>query len=293
MNNNFNIAILQLDPIVNNQTLSLKIGLEACKKAKRLGADIAVFPEMWNIGYEFLFEGYLKDNVNISLFDIKNWYAKAISVNDNYIKEFIKLARELNMAICLSFMEKTNEKPQNSTIIIDRNGKIILKYSKVHTVDSKMEYYMQAGTDFSVCELDYEREKIRLGVMICYDRDFPESARILALKGAEIILIPNACYLSKIRLDQVKVRAYENVVGTVVVNFSGVHKGHSAAFSPIVRDEFKMEVNNELINLGEKEEICIVNFDIEKIRLYRQSENNNIKFRRPDSYGKICSLTFV
>ncbi len=48
--------------------------------------------------------------------------------------------------------------------------------------------------------------------MICFDRDFPESARILMLKGAEIILVPNACLKTNIRLEQLKVRAYENVV---------------------------------------------------------------------------------
>lgn len=125
--------------------------------------------------------------------------------------------------------------------------------------------------------------------MICYDRDFPESARILALNGVEIILIPNACYLTKIRLEQVKVRAYENMVGTVVINYAGIHNGHSAAFSPIVRNEFLEEVDNELTILGEIEEVSIVNFDLAKMRRYKQKEHHNMNFRKPNCYSKICN----
>lgn len=169
-----------------------------------MGADIAVFPEMWNNGYEMLFEGDLKDQDNIPQEKVDKWNSKAIESDNEFINEYINLAKELKIAIAITYLEKTEQKPRNTIVIIDRNGEIILKYSKVHIVDSKMEAYTEPGKEFKTCELDYGRGKVKLGTMICFDRDFPESARILMLQGSEIILVPNACYMSKIRLEQLK-----------------------------------------------------------------------------------------
>ncbi len=273
MSNNFKGAILQLDSI-NDQTESLIKGIEACKKAKKMGADIAVFPEMWNVGYE----------MPNSAEDIEGWIQKSISENSDYILKFKELAKELNMAIAITFLEKTNDLPKNSIIIYDRFGNKILKYSKVHTVDFKMERYTQPGTDFYVGELDYERGKVNIGSMICFDRAFPESARILMLKGAEIILVPNACFMAKIRLEQLKVRAYENMVGIVTINYSN-HGGKSSAFSPIVIDNNKNEIDSQILVMDEKEDIRIVKFNLNEIRDYRKRETLGDAYRKPLLYN--------
>lgn len=275
MSDNFKVAILQLNGI-NNSNLSLNKGIEACKKAKKLGADIAVFPEMWNIGYE------LPNNNE----DLSIWKKKSILESSDYLLTFKKLAKELNMSIAITFLEKTEDLPQNSVIIYDRFGNKVLKYSKVHTVDFKMEKYTKPGTDFYVGELDYEKGKVNIGSMICFDRDFPESARILMLKGAEIILAPNACFMSKIRLEQLKVRAYENMVGIVTVNYCN-HGGKSSAFSPIVRDKNKKEIDSEILIMDESESIQIVEFDLDKIRNYRKIETLGDAYRKPLLYKYI------
>ncbi|MBA5735080.1 carbon-nitrogen hydrolase family protein, partial [Escherichia coli] len=93
-----------------------------------------------------------------------------------------KLAKELQIGICATYLSKTEQNSQNTAIIIDRKGEIILDYAKVHTCDFSLEILLQSGEEFKVCEFD----GIKLGVMICYDREFPESARVLMLKGAEI-----------------------------------------------------------------------------------------------------------
>ncbi len=275
MNNDFKVAILQLDTI-NDSDKSLIKGIEACKKAKKLGADIAVFPEMWNIGYE------MPTNEN----QINKWMSKAIAENESYLLSFKNLALELNMAIGITFLERTDDLPKNSIIIFDRFGNKILKYSKVHTVDFKMEKFTKPGTEFNVSELDYERGKVNIGTMICFDRDFPESARILMLKGAEIILVPNACFMSKIRLEQLKVRAYENMVGIVTVNYS-TNGGKSSAFSPIVRDQNKNELESKLLIMDEKEDIKIIKFNLDEIRSYRNRENLGDAYRKPLLYSYI------
>ena len=285
MDNNFKIAILQLNA-TKEYSNSLNKGIESCKKAKKLGADLAVFPEMWNTGYEQLFKGDLKDNLDISQEKINIWKSNAISESSDYISKFKDLAKELDMAIAITFLEEYFPLPKNSIILFDRFGKIVYKYSKVHTVDSKMEAYTTPGKDFFVGELDYKKGKIKIGSMICFDRDFPESARILMLKGAEIIIVPNACYMSKIRLEQLKVRAYENMVGIVTVNYAN-HGGKSSAFSPIVRDINKKEVESEILIMDDTERIEIVEFDMNLIRDYRNREAFGDAYRKPSLYKYI------
>ncbi len=148
----FNVGLLQLRPTNSMENNMLK-GIEYCKKAKEMGADIAVFPEMWNTGYEMLFEGDLKDQVNISQEKVNKWNSKAIENDNEFINKYINLAKELEMAIAITYLEKAEQKPRNTVIIIDRNGNIVLKYSKVHTVDSKMEAYTEPGTEFKTCDI--------------------------------------------------------------------------------------------------------------------------------------------
>ena len=218
--------------------------------------------------------------------DLNIWMKKSISESSNYLLTFQELAKELNMAIAITFLEKTENLPKNSIIIYDRFGNKILKYSKVHTVDFKMEKYTEPGNDFYVEELDYGKGKVNIGFMICFDREFPESARILMLKGAEIILVPNACFMSKIRLEQLKVRAYENMIGIVTVNYCN-HGGKSSAFSPIVRDKDKKELNSEIIIMDESESIQIVEFDLNEIRDYRNRGTWGDAYRKPLLYNYI------
>lgn len=281
----FNVALLQLNTTDSIENNMLK-GIKYCKKAKEMGADIAVFPEMWNTGYEMLFEGDLKDQDNIHQEKIDKWNSKAIENDNEFINQYINLAKELEIAIAITYLEKTEQKPKNTVIIINRDGNIVSKYSKVHTVDSKMEAYTEPGLEFKTCDLDYGRGKVKLGTMICFDRDFPESARILMLQGSEIIIVPNACYMSKIRLEQLKVRAYENMLGIVTVNYAN-HGGKSSAYNPIVRNINKHELNSEMLVMNEKEDIKIVQFNMSEIREYRSRETLGDAYRKPYAYNQL------
>ena len=67
--------------------------------------------------------------------------------------------------------------------------------------------------------LDTACGTVQVGAMICFDREFPESARILMLKGAELILVPNACPMEINRLSQLRGRAYENMLAIATCNY--------------------------------------------------------------------------
>ena len=247
-----------------------------------MGADIVLFPEMWSIGYSsFYLPGMDSLQKNRSLtFDA--WKAKGVDSGCDFILHFQHLAAELNMAIVINYLEKWNGLPRNSSSLIDSKGKILMTYAKVHTCDfTTMEANCTPGDDFYVCELPVREDKIKIGIMICFDRESPESARILMLKGAELILTPNACTLDKKRINQFQTRALENAVGVAMANYpKPFQNGHSCAFN---------SKGDKLLIAGEREGIFIIPFNIIKIREHRKKTIYGNAFRRPDKYHLLIS----
>lgn len=271
---NLNVALLQLMP---EETIdgNLQKGLKYCIEAKRMGADIALFPEMWNIGY----------NISINIEELIN---SSVSADSLFVNSFGNLAKELNMAIGITFLEKHNSLPRNTLCIFDRFGNNVLTYAKVHTCDFDDECKLTAGDDFYVADLNTAQGNVKIGAMICYDREFPESARILMLKGAEIILVPNACPMEINRISQLRTRAYENMVGIATVNYPKGKpdcNGHSTAFDGIAYSPSDSGSRDTLIiEAGEQEGIYIANFPIEEIKEYRSREVHGNAFRHPHKY---------
>jgi predicted amidohydrolase len=127
--------------------------------------------------------------------------------------------------------------------------------------------------------------------MICYDREFPESARILMLQGAEIIVAPNACPLEINRLSQLRGRAYENMVGIATCNFPQGHpdcNGHSAAYDGVAYLPTLMGSRDTCIaEAGGEEGIYMASFDMDMLRDYRSREVHGNAYRRPELYGAL------
>lgn len=78
---------------------------------------------------------------------------------------------------------------------------------------------MARGSGFFTAALDTACGPVQVGAMICYDREFPESARLLMLQGAELILVPNACPMGVNRLAQLRARAFENMLAVATCNY--------------------------------------------------------------------------
>jgi N-carbamoylputrescine amidase len=147
------------------------------------------------------------------------------------------------------------------------------------------------GDDSFVCTLDTAHGEVKVGAMICYDRECPESARILMLKGAELILKPNTCELEQNRIGQFKARAYENMVGVAMTNYAGPqYKGHSVAFDAVAFDEEGNSVNMLIVEAGESEGVYLAQFDMDRIRAYRRREVWGTAFRMPHRYQLLTSL---
>lgn len=277
---NFRIALLQVLPCGNLEG-QLKKGKTACLKAKEMGADIALFPEMWSDGY------YLPQEEG----EVEKL---AITADSEFVLTFSELAQELQMAIGITLLEKNDPKPLNSIILFDRNGDEKLHYSKVHTCDFDKEKILSSGEGFPVADLDIGKGSVKVGTMICFDREFPESARILMMKGAEVILAPNACPMEINRLSALRTRAYENMVAVATCNYPKGQpdcNGRSTVFDgvawlceePGVRDMCILEA-------PEEEGVYLAEIDMDMLRDYREHEVMGNHYRRPDRYGILSDL---
>ena len=276
------VALLQMAACGNDQEANLAKGDAFCRQASEMGADIALFPEMWNIGYTFY------DPAQPNARDA--WQMQAIDLDDDFVVHFKELAQELEMAIALTYLERWPGAPRNAVSVIDRCGEIVMTYAKVHTCDFDQEAALTPGDDFYVCTLDAGGGDVKIGAMICFDREFPESARILMLKGAEIILTPNACELEDYRIGQFKARAYENMVGIAMTNYAAPQEnGHSVAFDAVAFDE-NGAVDSLIVEAGEGEGVHLAEFDMDRIRAYRGREAWGNAFRKPRCYGLLTSF---
>lgn len=273
------VALLQMTGCGDDKSANLAKGDLFCRRASAMGVDIALFPEMWSVGMTYCdpkVEG-----------DRERWQALAVSRDDPFIIHFQHLAKELNMAIALTYLEKWDGRPRNAVSLIDRHGEIVLTYAKVHTCEFDVEAALTPGDRFEVCSLDTEQGEVKIGFMICFDREFPESARILMLKGAELILTPNACTLDDPRLSQFKTRAFENMVAVAMTNYAAPqNNGHSVAFDGVVYPVPDGEPRETLIiEAGEGEGVYLATFDLNSVRAYRERESWGNAYRRPRLYG--------
>lgn len=270
----FRVALLQLHP-GNTREETQKIGLDACHRAKSLGADLALFPEMWSTGYTIPQEEALLR-------------ASALPVGHPFLGAFAACARELEMAIGVTCLEQADPRPKNSLFVYDRYGDLVLQYAKVHTCDFGEEACLGRGEEFRAADLDTAAGTVRIGAMICYDREFPESARVLMLQGAEIVLVPNACPMELNRLAQLRARAYENMMGLATCNYPAGHpdcNGHSSAFDGVAYlPGLSGSRDTCILEAEEKPGIFVADFDMEMLRDYRRREVHGNAYRRPECY---------
>ena len=278
------LALCQLaagsDPQIN-----LDKGLAACSRAAEEGADIAILPELWQIGYAPCPD----DKAGRA-----RWQEMAIARDDPWLNAFREAASGLNLAILTTFLEAWPGSPRNSALLIDRHGQDVLCYAKVHTCDWGMEKALTPGDSFEVARLDIEGGFVDIGVMICADREFPESARELMLGGAELILVPNACPMAGERTYQVRSRAFENMTAIATVNYSAPDQdGHSSVFDGMVfgpdgqpngqpRDQLVFEA-------GDGEDVYLATLDLDALREYRRRETMGDAYRKPHAYRRLMS----
>ncbi len=281
MTDSINIALLQILP-AGGLAQNMEKGVRCCKEAREQGADIALFPEMWSSGYVIPHDTDELDRL-------------AVPADGGFVMRFSSLARELEMAIGITFLEKSGRGPRNTICLFDRYGRLVYQYSKVHICDfgeADDESVLCAGDEFAVAKLDTAKGDIMVGSMICYDREFPESARVLMLKGAELLLVPNACPMEINRLSQLRGRAYENMLAIATCNYPAPHpdcNGRSTLFDGVAYlPELPGSRDMCVLEADGAEGIFLARLDIAMLREYRKREAQNLRNRRPESYEVIA-----
>lgn len=275
-----NLALLQLAP-TGTLAGNREKGLAACARAKAMGADIALLPEMWSVGYD------------LESGPPAQWMARAVDAQDEFVLAFGQAARELEMAVGVTLLEAWDGGPRNTLILFDRHGARVLTYAKVHTCDFGPERWLTRGEAFPTAQLDTAAGPVCVGAMICYDREFPESARLLMLAGAELALVPNACPMEQNRLAQLRGRAYENMMAIATCNYPASVpdcNGHSTVFDGVAYlPEGEGSRDTCILEAGPDEDVALARLDLAQLRAYRAREVHGNAYRRPALYGPLTS----
>ena len=254
------------------------------RESAKNGAQIILLPE--------LFEGlyFCKD------MDEKYFSWAKPQENNQLIQHFASLAKELSVVILVSYFEKTATEYFNSLVVVDANGVIMDNYRKTHIPDGpgyEEKFYFKPGdTGFKVYETAYGK----IGVGICWDQWFCETARALTLMGAEIIFYPTAIGSEpEIHLDskehwqRVQMgHAATNTVPVVVANRYGEEQGESCSLN-FYGSSFITDYTGAKIAEAsrDKEEILYADFDLKDNALQREYWGL-LRDRREEVYGVIC-----
>lgn len=263
------------------------------RQAADMGGQIILLPELFERQYFCQERQY-------------GYYSYALSAQENpAVCRMRELARELSLVIIVSFYEKSGNVLYNSAAVVDADGSLLGIYRKTHIPDDHFYqekfYFTPGDTGFTVWDTRYGK----VGVGICWDQWFPETARCLALNGADVILYPTAigsepildCDSSGHWMRTMQGHAAANIVPVAAANRYGVETVEPCAENAEQSSELEFYGNSfitdetgDILYCAEKSEtkILLAQFNFEKIRQERL-EWGLFRDRRPDCYEEICS----
>ncbi|MCR4391365.1 MAG: acyltransferase [Candidatus Acetothermia bacterium] len=166
-------------------------------------ADLWVLPELFNTGYQFASEHEVRE-LSEPLPDGPT------------TQRLIALARGLGCHIAAGVAERHRDRIYNAAVLVGPGG-LVARYRKVHLFYQEKRWFVPGDLPFPVADLG----PAKVGLMVCYDHLFPESARSLALQGAEVIAHPANLVIPGLAQLTMRVRALENRVFTVTANRIG------------------------------------------------------------------------
>lgn len=235
--------------------------------------DLIVIPEFFNIIYVFQYRDY-------------KYVDSAEPENGLAIRRMCEKARQHRVHLIATIYEEESAGVYyDSAMVIDPDGEIVGRYRKTHpaAVRSLEKIYFRFGSYFPVFKIgDW-----RVGINICYDTFFPESARCSTVNGAELIVVPFACPEIECWREIMMTRAFENGVYFAPCNKVGkegdwVFGGHSMIVGPLGDVRAEASVTND--------DIISVSLDRDDVFQARRSWPM-LRDRRPDLYKPISTAT--
>ncbi len=257
---------------------NLDRALSSINKASQAGAQVICLQELFRSRY------FCQTNE-------QKYFELAEAVPGPTTEVLSRVAKEKSLVIVASLFEKDQDRYYNTACVMDADGKFLGKYRKVHIPDDLKNYYSElfyfrpGDLGFPVFETKYAK----IGVQVCWDQWFPEGARALAMKGAEIIFYPTAIGWQVDGIPELGKKEYEawltvqkghaisNTIFVAATNRTGV-EGHLQFWgSSFVSGPFG-EILGQVSH--DKEENLIVTCDLGKITEVRK-DWPFLKCRRP------------
>jgi len=244
--------------------------------------DIVCFPELMNVPYFCC----TRDD---------RYFELAEALEGPTIKTCVDLSKKNDTSVIATLFEKKGIRYFNSAVLISPQEGVKGVYRKVHipqtdtpSFSADETHFFSPGKEFPV----FNFGKTRIGILICFDRSFPEAFRILWLKGAQIVFVPVASFgfRGETFVDELKIRAIENSLFVVAVNKAGDeflegephkrhHFGKTCAISP--SGQFIAQLEDE------PNQILITELELDQIQKAKDVIDWS-KFRRPELYRIIA-----
>lgn len=256
------------------------------RQAAEKGANIILLQELFERDYFCQIEDYKN-------FDLAEEYETSKT-----LKRFAALAKELGVVLPISFFEKQNNSFFNSLCVIDADGSKLGLYRKTHIPTGECYeekfYFTPGDTGFKVFSTAYGK----IGIGICWDQWFPETARCLALNGAEILFFPTAIgsepVLPKDSKDHwqhaMQGHAASNIMPVIASNRIGIESVGNSSMkffgSSFIADEYGNKVE-ELDR--ETEGVLVHEFDLDAI-YHERIDWGVFRDRRPEMYGDLLTV---
>jgi beta-ureidopropionase len=252
-------------------------------KAAEAGVNLLCFPEIANTVY-------------VPFIEDQALFALAEPEDGESVTAARSIARENEMVLVYPFFERDGDSFYNSAIVFGPRGEKLTKYRK-HTVPSsrlfkeaaEQFYFKQGDLGFPVVPTPFG---VRVGLIICYDRNLPEPARCAALNGAELLFVPvTTTQRAHSRWELLlRARAVENVMFVAAANRVGKDKG-GAPEAFYFGESLIVDPRGEVIGHGSasQEDLVVAELDLECLKTQRKSWRF-FEDRRPEGYGAISAV---
>ncbi len=203
------LAAVQMEPRIGEAPANAGRAIEAVAAARGRRADLIAFPECALTGYCFD--------------DREEALESAVEEGSAPLTRLAEAASDLGATIAVGYLERAAGRLHNTVALIGPHGPVA-RYRKTHLPHLGVDRFVDAGDEpFAV----FEAAGLRVGMLICYDASFPETARLLALAGADLVLLPtNWPQEADVKAGWLpNARAYENVVYFASINRTGIERG--------------------------------------------------------------------
>ncbi|MEE3439738.1 carbon-nitrogen hydrolase family protein [Ruminococcus sp.] len=262
------LALVQMSNL-GSVELNLEKSLDSIVKAKNNGADLVLFPEVQLTEF---FPQYKGQNVS-------NY---AVKIDSEIVRKFTDTCRENNIMAVPNLYLLEDNKTYDASIFIDNKGKIKGVQKMVHIAQAdkffEQDYYTPSNDGFKVFETEFGN----IGIVVCFDRHYPESIRTETLQGADLILIPTVNTKEE-PLEmfkwELRVQAFHNSVCIAMCNRVGTEGEMNFSGESVVVDAS----GNVVSVADDKEQILYVDIDMNEPKKIRNSKPYT-QLRRTEFY---------